>query len=483
MNNTERTRFLRELTCFQRLDDDALGAVADACEEEHFAAQDVVFAKGERAREMRAVVQGRLELADDQEEELLLRRGDVTTLSPLFQQSQYKQTATALEDTLLLKLDRSHFENVIGSRPAVALALLAFVNDKVNCAQCPLRRCAAAREVGEGPLRIVFFDSKPYTRQTFHEQNAEFGFDIRFLEPRLGSDTVFLARGADAVCVFVNDVVDRTVVEALSRMGIGLIALRCAGFNNVDVDACREHEISVIRVPAYSPHAVAEHTVGLMLSLNRRIHLANNRVRQGNFALDGLVGFDMNGRTAGVVGTGKIGRCVIRILKGLGCRVVAYDKFPDREAADQLGFAYVGWDELLAGSDIVSLHAPLLPDTKHMIDDDAIARMKPGVMIVNTSRGGLIDTRALIEGLKSGRIGSAGLDVYEEEHQYFFEDYSGMIITDDILARLLTFNNVLVTSHQAFLTRDALGNIADTTLAGIEAYRNGKRGDDLPNHL
>jgi D-lactate dehydrogenase len=253
-------------------------------------------------------------------------------------------------------------------------------------------------------------------------------------------------------------------------MVVRLVAMRCAGYNNVDLTACAQLGIPVVRVPAYSPHAVAEHTVALMLSLNRKIHRAHSRVRDGNFSLDGLVGFDLYGRTVGVVGAGKIGQCVIEILKGFGCRVLVFDKYESDALKARLLFDYVGLDELFRESDIITLHAPLFPETRHVINHAAIDKMKRGVMIINTSRGALIDTSALLDGLKSGQIGYAGLDVYEEESDFFFEDYSDRVMTDDLLARLTTFNNVLVTSHQAFLTRDALENIAETTLDNIRAF-------------
>jgi D-lactate dehydrogenase len=264
-------------------------------------------------------------------------------------------------------------------------------------------------------------------------------------------------------------------------MGIGLIALRCAGFNNVDLAACGRFGVSVARVPAYSPYAVAEHAIALMMSLNRCVHRASNRIREGNFSLRGLVGFDMHGRTAGIVGAGKIGECVLSILAGFGCRLLVHSRTPKPALAERYGAEFVDLSRLLAESDIISLHAPLTPETHHMIDASAIAGMKRGVMLINTSRGGLVDTRALLNGLKSGHIGYAGLDVYEEESAYFFEDLSDEVMADDALARLTTFNNVIVTSHQAFLTGDALANIAETTLGNIEQYRAGARGGQLPN--
>jgi D-lactate dehydrogenase len=291
---------------------------------------------------------------------------------------------------------------------------------------------------------------------------------LTFFEPRLALQTCKLAEGFPAVCAFVNDELDAAVLARLAEGGTRLIAMRCAGYNNVDLPAAARLGLRLTRVPAYSPHAVAEHTVGLMLTLNRKIHKAYLRVREGNFALDGLLGFDLFGRTAGVVGTGKIGQVVAQILRGFGCRVLLYDVI-ENPACRELG-EYVPLEQLLAESDIVTLHLPLMPETHHLIDAAAIGRMKPGVMLINTSRGGLIDTRAVIEGLKEQRIGYLGLDVYEEEADLFFEDLSTRVIRDDVFSRLLTFPNVVITGHQAFFTREALTQIAEVTMESLTAF-------------
>ena len=272
------------------------------------------------------------------------------------------------------------------------------------------------------------------------------------------------------MCVFVNDVVDRPVLEKLGQQGVRLVALRCAGFNNVDLAAARDLGISVCRVPAYSPHSVAEHTLALILSLNRNIHRAYNRVREGNFALDGLLGFDLHGKTVGVVGTGKIGATVLEILKGFGCVLKAYDVAPDPDCV-AMGVAYVSLEEVFAVSDVVTLHCPLTPDTHHMVDEALLARARTGLMLINTGRGALIDTRAVIGALKSGHLGSLGIDVYEEEAELFFEDLSNFVLRDDLFARLLTFPNVLITGHQAFFTREALSGIAETMIANVTAFQ------------
>ena len=319
--------------------------------------------------------------------------------------------------------------------------------------------------------RIAFFDAKPYDRDSFNPVNErEFHDDIRYFKGHLTPDSVPLTRGTDVACIFVNDTANREVIRRLKENGVKLLALRCAGFNNVDLKAGEEAGLPVVRVPQYSPYAVAEHAVALMLSLNRKIHRAYWRTRDGNFSLHGLMGFDMYGKTAGIVGTGRIARELIRILKGFGMEVVANDLFPDPQYAAEAGIAYVPLDELYARADIVSLHCPLTDRTRYMIGDAAISRMKPGVILINTGRGQLIHTEALIDGLKEKKIGAAGLDVYEEEAGYFYEDTSDRIMDDDVLARLLSFNNVVMTSHQGFFTREALDNIAHTTLQNINDF-------------
>lgn len=315
-------------------------------------------------------------------------------------------------------------------------------------------------------MRVAVFSTKPYDRSFLDRANGQFGHELTYFEPHLRIETASLAEGFPAVCVFVNDTLDAQVLEHLARGGTRAVALRCAGFNNVDLAAAERLGIKVVRVPAYSPHAVAEYTVGLILTLNRKVHRAYNRVREGNFSLDGLLGFDLHGRTVGVVGTGQIGTIVARIMAGFGCRLLGYDTRPNEECR-QLGLTYVSLEELLGQSDIVTLHCPLTPQTWHLINPDTIQLMKPGAMLINTSRGAVIDTKAVIEALKSGQIAQLGIDVYEEEADYFFEDLSERVIADDVLSRLLTFPNVLVTGHQAFFTLEALTAIADTTLQNL----------------
>ena len=314
-------------------------------------------------------------------------------------------------------------------------------------------------------IKVAFYDAKEYDKPSFERCGAQHGVQFRFLETKLNPDTVGLAQGSDAVCVFVNDTVNAAVIDQLHAYGVKLIALRSAGYNNVDVRAAFG-KVHVVHVPAYSPYAVAEHAIALLLTSVRRIHKAYNRTREFNFSLNGLTGFDFHGKTVGVIGTGKIDRIFIDICRGFGMKVIAYDLFP----APDSGIDYVPLDRLFQESDIISLHCPLTDETRHMIGAEAIGKMKKGVVIVNTSRGGLIDAEALLEGIKARKVGAACLDVYEEEADVFFEDRSGHILNDDLLSRLISMPNVIVTSHQAFLTEEALNNIAETTVGNILSY-------------
>lgn len=328
-------------------------------------------------------------------------------------------------------------------------------------------------------MRVAVFSSKPYDQESLTRTNAAFGHELQFFEAALNVQTCSLAEHAEAVCVFVHDQVDERLLRCLAGHGVKVIALRCAGFNNVDLEAARMVGIEVVRVPAYSPYAVAEHAVAMMMTLNRHTHRAYNRVREGNFALNGLLGFDMNGKTVGIVGTGRIGTVLARIMTGFGCTVLTYDLYPNEECK-ALGAHYVPLDELLVQSDIISLHCPLNDETRHLINAQTIHKLKRGAMLINTGRGALIDTSAVIAALKSGHIGALGLDVYEQEENLFFEDHSAEIIQDDILERLLTFPNVLVTAHQGFFTREAIDAIAQTTLNNLKQV---EAGEPCPNKL
>ncbi|HAM98800.1 MAG TPA: hydroxyacid dehydrogenase [Marinilabiliales bacterium] len=327
--------------------------------------------------------------------------------------------------------------------------------------------------------KIAVFSTKNWVIQAFDEVNKNHSFEPSYFEARLDKKTAPLAAGHEVVCAFVNDKVDAKTLEILKTQGIKLIALRCAGFNNVDIEKAQELDIAVVRVPAYSPYAVAEHTLGLILALNRKLHKAYHRVRDGNFALDGLMGFDLHQKTIGIIGTGKIGQVFCQLIKGFGVRILAYDKYPNEELKN-LGIEYVELPKLYQQCDIISLHCPLTYETYHMINEYAIAAMKPGVMIVNTSRGPLIDSNAVIEGLKKGKVGNLALDVYEEEEALFFEDLSEKVIQDDTFVRLQTFPNVLITAHQAFFTKEAVHNIAETTFANIaEFFKTGKSANQV----
>lgn len=337
-------------------------------------------------------------------------------------------------------------------------------------------------------MKIAFFDAKPYDMPSFDKYSKEYGIELKYFETKLNEDTVDLANGYDGVCVFVNDTVNAAVIDRLYDMGIRCIALRCAGFNNVDIKHAFG-KIHVLRVPAYSPYAVAEHAIAMLLTSIRRIHKAYIRTKDFNFSLSGLTGFDLHGKTVGVIGTGRIGRVFIDICRGFGMRVLAYDKFPADLLDNGDTVRYVSLKELFARSDIISLHCPLTDETRHMIDEQAIQSCKRGVVLLNTSRGALVDAEALLAGIKSRKVGAACLDVYEEESDLFFEDNSGHILEDDTLARLTTMPNVIVTSHQAFLTEEALSNIAETTVQNISqliksgqcqnelCYKNGKTED------
>jgi len=323
-------------------------------------------------------------------------------------------------------------------------------------------------------MKIAMFDTHGYDRESFARANERFKREITYFEPRLQRSTAKLAEGHEVVCAFVNDRADAETLHTLAAGGTRLLALRSAGYNHVDLEAAAKLGIEVVRVPAYSPYAVAEHAVALVLALNRKIHRASARVREWNFSLEGLVGFDLHGKTVGIIGTGKIGQVAAGIFKGFGCRVLAYDLYPNAAFAESAGIEYVPLEVLYGSSDIVTLHAPLTPETYHMVDKGALASMKKTAFLINTSRGALIDSRALVRALKHGELAAAGLDVYEEEAGIFFQDLSNKMLEDDVLARLLSFPNVLITSHQAFMTAEALGNIADVTLENVRAFEHGE---------
>lgn len=327
-------------------------------------------------------------------------------------------------------------------------------------------------------MKVAVFSTKAYDRKFLEAANTNHHHELVFFESHLTADTAILAADFPALCVFVNDQLDDKTLQILANQGTHLVALRSAGFNNVDLKAATELGMTIVRVPAYSPYAVAEYTIGLILTLNRQIHRAYNRVREDNFSLDGLLGFDLYGRTVGIIGTGKIGLIVAQILQGFGCKLLTYDLYPNPES-EALGAKAVELSQLYATSDIITLHCPLSRETHHLIDTQAIEQMKPGVMLINTSRGGLINTKAVVSALKSKKIGYLGLDVYEQESDLFFEDLSDAVIQDDVFQRLLTFPNVLITGHQAFFTENALQNIAETTLSNLTDIEQGRPCSNL----
>ncbi|MCK5804644.1 MAG: cyclic nucleotide-binding domain-containing protein [Lentisphaeria bacterium] len=482
MNGQDEFRQLLQSTkCFADLCDQGIWVLGSRMDRISFCPGENLCAEGDVGDWMLVIEEGEVAVMkhDDAGEHIevaLLSQGDVAGEMSLFSQSVRTADLIAKTPVVVWTLTYDNLCAALDQYPSITRGLLATLSGHLSRGTSLLAKLMA-RDV-DRRFKVAVFDSKSYMEAPLREANVH-DYSLRFFADRLTSETVALAAGCQAVCVFVNDVVDESVVEELAALDVQLVALRCAGFNNVNLEACERLGVSVVRVPAYSPYAVAEHAVALMLTLNRKTHRANNRIREGDFSLSGLVGFDMHGRTAGVVGAGKIGVCALEILRGFGCRLLAVDCMPNPDLTERLGVEFVELDQLLAESDIISLHAPMTPDTHHMIDAKAIARMKDGVMLINTSRGGLIDTAALLNALKSGKIGYAGLDVYEEESGYFFEDYSDRVLADDMLARLTTFNNVVVTSHQGFLTEDALSNIAATTIASMREFEEGRTGAEL----
>ena len=463
---------------------ESLEAVAGKLVERRLETGEILFTEGDPSATVFFLQEGQLEVfrRNDRGQNILLRimlPGEAGGLTSMARSRPRSATLKARGEAVVQAIRNEDWLTLMTRHDDLARSVVAYLGNKVREKTGQLATLLSPRQE-DGRARCAVFDAKPYDRRWLDQ---EAGPDLVFhhLEARLGPETARLAAGYRLVCAFVNDDLSRPVLEKLAAGGVELVALRCAGFNNVDLAAAEDLGLQVVRVPAYSPHAVAEHAAALILTLNRKVHRAHQRVREGNFSLAGLEGFDLHGRTAGVVGLGKIGRCLVDILRGFGMTVLAYDAFPDPEYAARSGVRYTDLEELLRLSRVISLHAPLTPETHHLIDAGRIRLMKPGALLINTSRGALVDTAALIAGLKSGHLGGAALDVYEEESEYFFEDRSDQVITDDLLARLLTFPNVLVTSHQAFLTGDALQAIARTTAGNIRAYLDGRRGADLLN--
>ncbi|NNM67241.1 MAG: cyclic nucleotide-binding domain-containing protein [Spirochaetales bacterium] len=480
--SAELINFLKKEPLFSSLNDEALQLVVDQMRPVHLAEGELLCREGEPGDRMYLVASGEIRVlkrgGDRVDVEIaVLKSGELAGMMSLLRRDPRSATMIASGAVELWEITSDTFHKLLAEHAGFAQHLIAELSKYLRVQAA---RVADLQSSTRDPrLHLAVFDSKPYMEEILRKQNAD-RFALKFFEAKLTPETVSLAAGNQAVCVFVNDRLNEDVIVGLKQSGVELIALRCAGFNNVDLAACRRYGLSVVRVPAYSPYAVAEHSVALMLALNRHTHQAYNRIRDGNFSLNNLVGFDMFGKTVGVIGAGKIGRCAVDILLGFGCRVLIYNRSSVPELAAK-GAVFVDLDTLYREADIISLYVPLTPETRHLIGQESLRKMKRGVMLINTSRGALVDTQALIKGLVEGHIGSAGLDVYEEEGQYFFEDYSASIVTDDVLARLMTFNNVLITSHMAFLTREALTNIADTTLDNVQEWLEGKRGKGLTN--
>ena len=476
-------KLLKKIPGFSDLNKETLHLVKEILQPVTFGKGDFLCQEGETGDRMFIIETGEvavLKAVEDGDpiEVTILKHGDIAGEMGLFGQKVRTATLEARSECKVWTLDYVVFEALLERHGELAKGLLSYMSRHL-ARETSMVAKLMAKDMEKG-LRVAFFHVTPYRNELYTQKNR-YNYSLHFFTPRLTLDTVPLAAGFRVIVVSANDTLNAEVIEQLHQMGVELIAMRCAGYNNVDLKTCERLGISVARVPAYSPYAVAEHAVALMMGLNRRTHRAHHRVREGNFSLDGLVGFDMHGRTVGIVGTGKIGACLVSILHGFGCRLLAYDVYQNQDLVDRYGIRYVDLDELFEQSDIISLHAPLMKETYHLIDKKAVSKMKTGVMLINTARGGLIHTEALLEGLKDGKIGYAGLDVYEEEGVYFFEDFSNRVITDDVLARLTTFNNVMITGHQGSLTEDAQINIVETTIENIREFELGKRGRELTN--
>ena len=459
------------------LEPETASAFAAACERRQLGHGEVLFREGEPGQFMFVVERGALDVlkqGPDGSTTLLrvMLPGDAGGLTSMTVAKTRSATLRSRGPSAVLIVPRERFIELLEQRPDLGRGLLAVLSAKVR--DKTARLAALVADAGDRRRApVLVFDAKAYDREALDAVAGD-DLELHYLEAKLGPATAALARGFPAVCAFVNDDLGGDTLERLAAGGVGLVAMRCSGVNNVDLPAAARLDIQVVRVPAYSPQAVAEHSVALILALDRKIHRAYNRVREGNFSLAGLVGFNLHGRTAGIVGLGAIGRALGAILRGFGMEVLAVDPALDAAAAERIGVTAVGLDELLERADVVSLHAPLTPATHHLVNRERLARMKCGAMLINTSRGGLVDTAALIDALKEGQLGAAGLDVYEEESGYFFEDRSDRAIGDDVLARLMTFPNVIVTSHQAFLTREALSEIAAATASSIREFMAGR---------
>ncbi len=476
-------KLLRKIPGFSELDDLTLSVVQEVLQPVNFNRGEQICVEGETGHQMFLIESGTVAVLkavadEDPVKVATLKSGDIAGEMGLFGQKIRTATLQAHSQCMIWTLDYIVFETLLEEHGALAKGVLSYMSEHL-ARETSIVAKLIAKDAEKG-LKVAFFQATPF-RNELYQKNNQYNYSLHFFTPRLDLDTVPLAAGFHVIVVSANDCLNDEVIEQLSELGVEMIALRCAGFNNVNLAACERCGISVARVPAYSPYAIAEHAAALIMALNRRIHLANNRIREGNFSLKGLLGFDMNGRFAGIIGTGRIGACTVKILHGFGCKILAHDVFQNQTLIDNYDVRYVTLEELYANSDVISLHAPLMKETYHLINAKAIKQMKKGVMLINTARGGLVDTIALLDGLRSGFIGYAGLDVYEEEAAYFFEDRSDSIITDDVLARLTTFNNVMITSHQGSFTDVAQTNIVECTLENIREFELGKRGGELAN--
>lgn len=457
---------LSRFAVFAHLRPATMEAVLAAIEERRIEAGATLFCEGEASDGLYLLVAGDLTAsrrsAGGKERAVRhLGPGELTGITGMFIDKPHAATLRADSDCHLLFLPTKSAHRLVQEHGDLGASLIRALSLRY-------RKDTAAPEDDGRPL-VAVYDTKPYDRESL-ERHCPAGIALRFIEARLDANTARLAEGCRATVAFVNDHIDAVAIGQLHRAGVGLLAMRCAGYNNVDLEAARAVGMAVTRVPAYSPHAVAEHAMALLLTLNRKTHRAWARVREGDFQLTGLVGFDLHGKTMAVLGTGAIGRCLVHIARGFGMEVVGWDIHPDGDFAAATNLRYLSLDDCLKAADVVSLHAPLTPDTHHLIDAKAIRRMGAHAILINTSRGGLVDTEALIAALTEGRLAGAGLDVYEEEADYFFEDHRDRPLRDETLSRLISLPNSLVTSHQAFLTREALDNIASTTFASITAH-------------
>lgn len=483
---------LKKIGLFSQLKgDDGLKEVAAVFQKKEYKAGASLLNEGEPQTKAFVVESGELKrtkLNSATKERVEINRlhpGDNAGLLHLFGQDPAFASLEAVSDTTVWELSHDAFSSFISTHPEVSVGFLQSLALQVRN-QSKLIRSLGQEETKEGTVRVIFFDTKKWVVDAFDQQKKELKLDrmeIKYVSQRLSQESVYFASGYQVVCCFVNDTIDASVVKTLSELGVKMVALRCAGFDRVDLQMTETLGLTVARVPAYSPYAVAEHAIALLLTLNRKTHKAYNRTREGNFGLDGLLGFDLYGKTAGVVGTGKIGQCLVNILLGFGCKVNCYDVFINKELEAKKDVKYVDLETIWKDSDFISLHAPLTPQTKYLINAESLGKMKKGCVLINTSRGGLIDTKALVAALENETIAGAGLDVYEQESAYFFQDKSieDKLIEDETLRSLISLKNVILTGHQAFFTAEALGNIAKTTLDNITLWKNGKTGRDHPN--